>query len=517
MAKPRLSMRKVKEVLRLKYDCHLKDRQIARSCGIARSTVADYVARAAAAGITWPVPDNLTDSALDSMLFASSVLPAASTRPLPDFETIYNELRDYKNLNLTLTQLWTEYKEDYPLLGYQYTQFCQHYRLWLKKLDYCMRQDHKPGEKLFVDYAKGLSIIDQKTGEIIPTDIFIAVWGASNYTFVEASLSQDVPSWLSSHVRALNYFGCSPAVLVPDCLKSGVTKACIYEPDINPSYMDFAQHYGIAVVPARPRHPRDKAKVETGALIAKRWILAVLRHKTFTSINELNAAISELLERLNNRPLRKLKKSRAELFESLDRPRAHQLPPSPYEYAQWKKVTVNIDYHIEVDAHYYSVPFALIRQKLDARITTSTVELFLKSERIAAHPRSRTPHAHTTLKEHMPPDHQKYLEWSPSRIISWAAQTGPATAKLVESIIASRTFPEQAYRSCLGILRLGKQYGTTRLEAAAIRALQFNTCSFKSVRSILARNLDRVKDQQPDQQQLPLSNHSNIRGRTYFN
>lgn len=517
MAKPRLSMRKVKEVLRLKYDCHLTDRQIARSCNIARSTVADYISRAVAAGISWPIPENLTDSALDALLFASSHSPVPSSRPIPDFQTIYNELRDYKNLNLTLYQLWEEYKENHLADGYQYTQFCHHYRQWLKKLDYCMRQDHRPGEKLFVDYSKGIPILDPATGEIIPTDIFIAVWGASNYTFVEASLSQDVPSWLSSHVRALNYFDCAPAVLVPDCLKSGVTKACIYEPDINPSYMELAQHYGIAVVPARPRHPRDKAKVETGALIAKRWILAALRHRTFTSIHELNAAIAELLEKLNSRPLRKLKKSRKELFLSLDRPHAHQLPPAHYEYALWKKVTVNIDYHIEVDSHYYSVPFSLIRQKLDVRLTASTVEVFRKSERIAAHPRSRTPHAHSTLKEHMPPDHQKYLEWSPSRIINWAAQTGPATAKLVESIIASRTFPEQAYRSCLGILRLGKHYGQDRLEAAALRALQFNTCSFKSVRSILARNLDRAKDQQPDQHMLPLSNHSNIRGRTYFN
>lgn len=517
MAKPRLSMRKVKEVLRLKYANKLTDRQIARSCNIARSTVADYISRAEAAGISWPLADVINDDELDAVLFKTRALIPLASRPLPDYEYISREMRDYRKFNLTLTQLWTEYKELHPD-GYQYTQFCHHYRIWKKQFDYCMRQDHKPGEKVFVDYADGISIVNQPAGELIPTNLFVCVWGASNYTYAEASLSQDTPSWLASHARALSYFGCSPAALVPDCLKSGVSKPCLYEPDINPAYTEFANHYSIAVVPARPYHAKDKAKAETGVLISKRWILAKLRHRIFTSLAQLNEAIAQLLEALNNRPLRKLKQSRRELFETIDRPHANALPEMPYEYAQWKKAAVNIDYHIEIDGHYYSVPFALIHQKLDVRISASSVEVFHKSVRIAAHPRSAKPHAHTTLKEHMPPDHQKYIEWTPSRIVSWAAQTGPATAKLVEIIIASRAFPQQGYRSCLGILRLGKHYGSSRLEAAAMRALQFNTCSFKAVRSILANNFDRIHDDSSHQaNHSALRAHANIRGKHYFN
>ena len=516
MANQRLPMRNIKEVLRLKYQIGLSNRQIADSLHIAHSTISDYLQKAKAAGIPWPLPEGLSDQALESRLFARSQLPARKDRAQPDYAYLYNELRSFRNVNLTLDLLWREYKEKHPE-GYQYSQFCENYRSWRGKLDYCMRQEHRAGEKVFVDYAKGLSIVNPLTGELTMTHLFVAVWGASNYTYAEASLSQDLSCWIGSHVRALDHFGCSPRLIVPDCLKSGVSQACFYEPEINPTYADFAQHYGMAVLPARPKHPRDKAKVETGVLIAKRWILAVLRHRTFTSLAELNAAIRELLPALNGRLLRKMKKSRKELFETLDRPNAQALPERSYEYAEWKKATVNIDYHIEIDRHYYSVPFQWIREKLDVRLTASIVEVFRKGERVAAHPRSHVPHKHTTLKEHMPPDHRKYVEWTPSRIIHWAGQTGPATAQLVEKILASRTFPEQGYRSCLGILRLGKNYGRERLEAAALRALQFNTHSFKSVRSILDRGLDRQAGaSQAGSGKTSLPFHDNVRGREYF-
>ncbi|MBI4294981.1 MAG: IS21 family transposase, partial [Chloroflexi bacterium] len=353
---------------------------------------------------------------------------------------------------------------------------------------------------------------------LIPTQLFLAVWGASNYTYAEASLTQELPNWINSHVRAFDYFGRTPRVLVPDNLKSGVNKACFYEPELNPTYADMAEHYGCAVLPARPRKPRDKAKAEAGVLVAQRWILAVLRHRTFYSLSELNAAIGELLERLNTRPLRKEKKSRRELFEGLDRPNALPLTDRPYEYAEWRKATVNIDYHIEVDHHYYSVPFALLRERLDVRLTATTVEAFLKGERVAAHVRSYVPNLPTTVKEHMPLAHQRYLEWTPSRIIQWAAKTGTATAQLVENIMSARTYPEQGYRSCLGILRLGQDYEAERVEAAARRALKFHTCSFRSMRAILKAGLDRSAtggDQQESRQmQLPL--HENVRGGEYY-
>lgn len=513
MAKQRLSMRKIKEVLRLKFDCALSRHQIAQSCQISRSTVGDYLDRFAKAGLSWPLSETLSDEELEKKLFPPGA-SEPSGKPLPDFEYIYHELKAHQKFNLTLDLLWREYKEQHSE-GYQYTQFSVLYRRWRQKLDYSMRQDHKGGEKLFVDYGEGLNLVEAKSGEPIPTQLFVAVWGASNYTFAEATQTQQLPDWIGSHVRAFEYFGCLPKIVVPDCLKSAVSRACRYEPDLNPTYAEMASHYGICVLPARPAHPKDKAKVESGVLIAKRWILAALRHRTFYSLAELNGAIGELLERLNSRALRKLKKSRRELFERFDRPNAPSLPDKPYEYAEWKRASVNIDYHIEVNQHYYSVPYQLLREKLDVRLTAHSVEVFQKGHRVACHVRSFLLHRHSTLKEHMPPEHQNYLEWTPSRIVAWAQKTGPATALLVQRIIDSRTHPEQAYRSCLGILRLEKHYSAKRLENAAKRALKFSALSFKALRNILENGLDRLEEKSDDSTPA-LPDHPNIRGSTYY-
>ncbi len=513
MAKARLSMRKIREVLRLKFDCALSGHQIAHSCQISRSTVADYLHRLETAGLSWPLPEDLSEEDLDKKLFPPGASDSCA-KPLPDFDYIYRELKAHKKFNLTLDLLWREYKEQYPE-GYQYTQFSVLYRRWQKKLDYSMRQDHRGGEKLFVDYGEGLNLVDSKSGEPVSTQLFVAVWGASNYTYAEATLTQQLPDWIGSHTRAFLYFGCLPKIVVPDCLRSAVSRACHYEPDLNPTYAEMAEHYGICVLPARPAHPRDKAKVETGVLIAKRWILSALRHRTFYGLAELNGAIGKLLERLNSRALRKLKQSRRELFDLFDRSQAGPLPEKTYEYAEWKLATVNIDYHIEIDKHYYSVPYRLLREKLDVRLTAHTVEVFQKGERLAAHVRSFLPHTHTTLKEHMPPAHQNYLEWTPSRIITWAKKTGPATAELVQKIIDSRDHPEQAYRSCLGILRLEKHYPKERLENAAVRAVKFGALSFKALRNILSAGLDRLEEK-PDGTQPALLAHDNIRGSRYY-
>jgi transposase len=505
-------MRKIKEVLRLN-NSGLSERVIARSCRLSRSTVADYLRRAAGAGLTWPLLQELTDTDVEARLFPPSP-PIGTSRSMPDFAYVDAELRKHRSVNLTLDLLWHEYRERRPD-GYSYSQFCKFYALWRGKQDLCMRQVHRGGEKLFVDYCDGLKIVDEATGELRSTQLFVAVWGASNYTFAEASLSQDLPCWIGSHRRAFDYFGCVPKAVVPDCLKSGVSKACRYEPETNPTYADMAAHYGLAVLPARPRHPRDKAKVEAGVLVAQRWILAVLRNRTFFSLAELNAAVHELLERLNTRPLRKLKQSRHELFEAFDRPAALPLPDRPYEYADWRKARVNVDYHVEVERHYYSVPFQLVSQTVDLRLTALAVEAFFKGQRVAAHPRSRQPHAYTTLPAHMPIQHAKHLEWSPPRLIAWAAKMGPATALLVEAIMSNRAHPEQGYRSCLGIMRLGRQYGQERMEAAAARALKFKLFSFKAVRSILVAGLDRQPD--PDQAAQPaLPLHDNVRGGQYY-
>jgi transposase len=515
MANRRLPVRKIKEIIRLKYECGISERQIARSCQVSRSTVADYIRKAAAARLSWPEACTQSEAQLEERLFPDEPLPDPEQRPQPDCQYIYDQLRLYRKVNLTLSQLWVEYKDKYPE-GYQYTQFCEYYRRWRKKLDYCMRQEHRGGEKVFIDFSDGLPIVDRLTGELIPTQLFVAVWGASNYTYAEATLSQTLPDWIGAHRRAFEYFSCVPHILVPDNLKSGVSKACRYEPEINPTYNDMAEHYGCAVLPARPYKARDKAKAEVGVLISKRWILAVLRHRTFYGLGELNAAISECLERLNSRLMKQPRKSRQKLFESLDRPSALTLPASPYEYAEWRKARVNINYHVQVDGHNYSVPYRLLHETLDVRLATATIEAFRKGERVAAHARSYIRGGYTTLKEHMPPGHRAYAEWSPARFIQWASKIGADTARLVEKILASRPYPEQAYKACMGIMRLERDYEPARVEAAAQRALRFNACSYRSMQSILAAGLDRQTEPGEPLKQLTLPFHQNIRGQEYY-
>ena len=516
MSKERLSMRMIKEVLRLKFECRLSNRKIERSCPVRRTTVANYLRRAEAAHLTtWAQVAALTETTLEEVLFPpENQPPPIPTKPGPDFARISAELCAHKNINLTLELLWQEYKEHQPD-GYQYSQFCNLYRQWRKKQDVCMRQDHKWGEQVFVDYCDGLFLTDPNTGTKVLTQFFVMAWGASNFTFAEASHSQKLSCWVNSHKRAFEYFGCVPHVVTSDNLKSGVTKACRYEPDLNATYAEMAEHYGTALVPARPLKPRDKAKVEVGCLIAQRWILAVLRHRTFHSLAQMNAAIGELLDKLNNRLLKKMKKSRRELFELWDKPNAKSLPAQPYEFAEWRKATVNIDYHIAADQHYYSVPFKHVHNSVDIRLSASTIEVFRKGERIAAHPRSFLAHRHTTTKDHMPMDHQKHAEWTPSRIKAWAEKTGASTSLFVEALMKSKAHPEQAYRACLGVFRLAKDYSVERMEAATKRALLYNTCSYQSLKRILERQMDKQPVTPTHLNSLP--SHENIRGEDYYN
>lgn len=514
MAKMRLSMRKTKEILRLKWVCGLSNREIARSCQVSSSTVGEYIVRAKAHGLSWGAVDGMSEEALEIRLFAAGSSGETSEKPLPDFKRMHEELRRHKSLTLAL--LWQEYKEAHPE-GYEISRFCELYRRWEKTLDLVMRQEHRGGEKLFVDYCDGPRLPHPVTGEPVTVQIFVAVWGASNYTYAEATWTQELWNWIHSHVRAFEYFGCVPRVVVPDNLKSGVHSPCRYEPEENPTYGELAVHYGTTVIPARPYEPRDKAKVEAGVLVVQRWILAALRHRQFATIAELNAAIRELLEILNLRPLRKLKKSRRELFQTLDQPNALVLRDRPYEFARWKKARVNVNYHIEVDRHNYSVPSGLVHQEVDVRVTRSMVEVLQKGNRVASHPRSTQAHGYTTLPEHMPSSHRHYAQWTPERMVAWAKKTGPATAALVEAVLASRRHPEQGYKATLGILRLGTKagIGRERLEKAAERALRFRSFSFRSVKNILERGLDR---QTPDalQMNLTLPLHENISGSQYY-
>ena len=515
MPAERLSMRKIKEVLRLKFELGLRNRQIARSCSINHSTVADYLYRAKAAGLDhWPLPGDLDEAGLEARLFPAHTPFRSQPRPAADWAAIHDELVGRKHVTLQL--VWQEYKQSNPD-GYQYSRFCQLYREWAEKLDFVLRQEHRAGEKLFVDYAGDkVPVVDPKTGTITETAIFVAVLGASNYTYAEATWNQDLGSWIRSHVRALEFLGGSPAILVPDNCKTAVRHPCRYEPDLNPTYQEMAAHYGMAVIPARVRKARDKAKVEAGVLVVERWILAALRKRTFFSLANLNQAIAELLERLNHRPFRKLEGNRAERFTKIDRPALRPLPAEAYQFAEWKKARVNIDYHVEIERHYYSVPYALVHRDLDVRYTAMTVEIFHHGQRIASHARSYKIGSHTTIDAHRPKSHQRYLEWTPQRLIRWASTIGPFTAALVDRILQSRPHPEQGFRSCLGILRLGKTYGSERLEAAATRACNLNACSYQSVKSILHKGLDRqpVLDLPPDR---PPIEHANIRGNDYFN
>ena len=505
-------MRKIREILRLKFDGGQTNRRIARSCHVGRPTVADYLLRFEEAGLTWPAAEALDDTALEHKLFPPAPAAATPQRPVPDWGEVHRELR---RKGVTLTLLWHEYKLAHPE-GYQYSWFCDQYRAWSAKLDVVMRQEHRAGEKLFVDYAgQTVEVVDRRTGEVRQAQIFVAVLGASSYTYAEATWTQQLPDWIGSHVRAFSFFGGVPELAVPDNLRSGVSKAHRYEPDLNPTYMDLASHYGVAVLPARVRKPRDKAKAEAGVLLVERWILAVLRHRTFFSLAELNREIARLLERLNTRPFKKLPGTRRELFEQLDRPALRPLPAQPYEFAEWKKVRVNIDYHVEIAGHYYSVPYQLVRKTLEARYGERTVECFHKGQRVASHPRSHLKGRHTTVPEHMPASHRSYAEWTPQRLVRWAAKTGPATASMVQSILERRAHPQQGFRSCLGIMRLGKSFGEARLEAACRRALTLGACSYKSIESILRQGLDRSA--LPEQQDLDLTiEHDNIRGADYY-
>jgi transposase len=504
-------MRKIREILRLAWQCGRSGREIAQACGISHTAVNDYLATARAAGLQPDQIESMSDLEVTQKL-ALHRDGHPSRRPEPDWSSIHREMQ---KPGVTMSLLWQEYKETHPE-AWQRSQFCVHYRRWQKRMRLTMRQTHKAGEKMFADYAgQTIPVVNPGGGEIRQAQVFVAVLGASSYTFAEASWDQRLPNWLSSHVRAFEYFGGVPKAVVPDNLKSGVAKTCRYEPEINPGYAELARHYGCVVLPARVRKPRDKAKVEVGVQIVERWILAVLRNRTFFSLEEVNAAIAELLEQLNQRNFKKMPGSRKSLFEEIEKPALQPLPAIRYVPAEWKKARVNIDYHIELTQHYYSVPYALAGQEVEIRYTPTTVEIFFQHKRVASHRRSDLPRQHTTVSEHMPKSHREYGEWSPSRIIAWAQTSGEATACVVKTILDRREYPEQGYRSCLGILRLGRQYSSARLELACRRAVALGAYSYRSIQSILEKGLD--SQPVPEERQQPvIQAHEYLRGKKYY-
>lgn len=507
-------MRKIREVLRLKFELDLSVRQISKSTQVSRPTVTDYLHRFAMSGLPWPLPAELGDADIDARLFQTKLALPTALRSVPDWARVNREMR---RKGVTLFLLWQEYKEGQPD-GFLYSWFCVRYREWAGKLDAVMRQEHLAGEKCFVDYCgQTMPVTDRDTGEILRAQIFVGVMGASNYTYAEATWSQTLPDWIGSHIRMLEYFGAAPEILVPDNLKSGVSKTCRYEPDTNPSYHDFANHYGIAVIPARSRKPRDKAKVECGVLVVERWILACLRNRAFFSLAELNEAIGELLARLNKRPFKKLAGCRETLFRSVDYPVMRALPVARHVFSEWKKVRMGLDYHVEIDGRYYSAPHTLISKQLDVNYSEYVVEMLYRGQRVASHARlNGNGRRYSTQSEHMPKGHREMAEWTPERIVRWAASVGVHTSKLIDALIERKQHPQQAFRAAAGIIRLGKRYGNDRVEAACRRAYSTNAISYSSVDSILKHRLDELplpQDTQPSS--LPLF-HDNVRGPEYY-
>jgi transposase len=512
MPAERAPMRKVREVLRLKHALGVSERQIAITIGVSRSTVGEYLRRAAVIGITWPVPEGMDDGELERRLFTLPTFDETPVRPRPDWKHVHKEL---KRRAVTLLLLWEEYRAEHDE-GYGYSRFCDLYRDWRQTISPTMRQTHGPAEKLFVDFAGDtVSVFDAATSTQRRAHIFVAVLGASNYTYVEARWSEGLADWIGAHVNAFSTIGGVAKAVVCDNLKAGVTATCRYEPGINRTYQELAEHYDTAILPTRPRKPRDKAKVEVAVLIVQRYVLAKLRNRRFFSLHELNAAICEVVVDLNAKIMRKLGVSRDELFAEIDRPALKALPSAHYQYAEWKKCRVAPDYHVEIADHYYSVPSRLIREELEARITDTTVEILHNGARVASHARSHARHRHTTILEHMPSAHRRYAEWTPARMMREAAKIGPATIALLEAIMKAKPHPEQGFRACLGILRLARSYGSARIEAACRRGNDIGATTYGSIKSILQHGLDRAYADENPPDGAPIQ-HGNIRGTGYY-
>ena len=506
-------MRKIKEVLRLRYELELDQRQIARSCAISVSTVHEYLKRAEAAGVGWPLSADWNDARLETALFPPAATPERPCKDTLDCEEIQRQLRSHRHVTLQL--LWEEYREANPN-GYRYSRYCELFQRWRKKQSVVMRQQHTPGERAFIDWAGAtLPIYDRHSVAVRQASLFVAVLGASSYTYAEVTRDQQMESWIRAHEHAFGFWGGVPSLTVPDNTKTGVSKACRYDPDLNPTYQNFAVHYGFGVVPARPYRPRDKAKVESGVQIAQRWILAALRHRRFYSEAEANEAVRELLTKLNQKPFRKRDGSRAAQFAELDQPALKSLPAETFQLSDWSQARVNIDYHLTFDGSLYSVPYNLVHELVEIRSTATTIEILHQGTRVASHRRSRVRGQVLTHHEHRPHSHRMHQEWTPSRILEWGEKAGPFTAKLMERIMADKPHPEMGYRACLGIIRLAKQYSATRLEAAAERALRTGACRYKSVESILKNSLDGMPLPSVAEP-APPPDHDNIRGAEYF-
>lgn len=516
MPTERLSMRKIKQILQLHYESGLSRRAIATAVNTSYGSVANYLNRAEKAGIRWPLPDDMDERDLGRLLFPSQ--PAEGTRQFaePDFPRVHQEL---KQKGVTKLLLWEEYRQAHPKDGYSYAQFCHRYNVWRDQQTCSMRQTHRAGEKLFVDYCgPTIPIVNPDTGECYNAQIFVAVLGASNYTFACAGKSQKQADWIKAHVDAFEFFGGVPELVIPDNLKSAVRKTHRYKPDINPAYLQMASYYQTAIIPARPYKPKDKAEV--AVQIVERWILARLRHQSFFTLASLNQAMSELLVDLNNRAFKNLPGNRRSQFEQIDKPALKPLPAQRYQYVDIKTARVHIDYHIEYDKHYYSVPHHLVKQQVEVHASSTFITIYAYGQRVSSHPRSFVQAANSTLTEHMPQAYRALSEWSSERFLNWAADIGKNTKQVVIILLNKKRHPEQNYRNVLALLSLAKKYDRQRLENACHRALDINAPTRTSAESILKNGLDKIESPKVNpshkQTELSLDHHENIRGDKYY-
>lgn len=523
MSQERLRMKKLREVLRLHFECKLTNRKIAKALSLSPTTISSYIKATKLAHLDWNQVAQLSDSQLTEMIepHCKQLSQKTSKKNPIDFVYVHSQL---KIKGVTRELLHQEHQQKgASIKAISYTEFCRQYREFKKTLKPSMRQTHIAGEKTFVDYAgPTVSIYNNESGQAHQAVIFVGTLGASNFTYAEATMTRSLPDWIGSHVRMFEYFDGVSETLVPDNEKSAVNKACYYDPEVNPNYIALAAHYNTAVIPARPYHPKDKAKVEVAVQVVERWILARLRHHKFFSLTELNESISHLLEELNNKPFKKLIGSRRSHFESYEKTALKPLPKNRYEFVIIKKVQVNLDYHVEVDGHYYSVPHHHLGKSVEYHLSQNSVSLFYEGQRIAIHKRSRNKGGVTTEVEHMPQAHKRHHEWTPNQFAQWGKSVGYSVAEVANDIIKNKLHPECCYRIHLGLMNLKKKFGASRLEEACKYALSRQLVSFTHIKSILKTQADKaplvaVNDSKSlEEGNQPSHQHHNLRGASYY-
>jgi transposase len=505
-------MRKIRDLLRLHFDCSLSNKRVGDALGVSKTCVHHALNRFRKSGLSWPLPMDLADSTLEQRLYKNPGDQGMAEALLPDFEHVYREL---SRPHVTLKLLFDEYRTQIPT-GLSKTAFYRRFGAYRKKLSPTMKMIHKGGDKLFVDYSgDSFEYVDRQTGEIIPVQLFVCCWGASSYSYAEVTDTQSVQDWLQSHVRALSFFGCAPNAFVIDNLKSGVTKSHLYDPDINPLYAKLAEHYGVAVLPARVRKPRDKAVVESNVLHLQRHLLGRLRDRTFFSLIEINDAIASELLSYNARPMQQYGQSRRVRFDELDKPYGRTLPADVFAYTQVKTATVAPDYHIEFEKHYYSVPFTLVGNTITVYQVNNTLEFYTDGVHVCRYRKEPANYRYSTKDEHMPPNHKAVRGWSESGFILRAGIIGPATSEAVKTIIERQRHPEHGFRAARGILALDGRFPKERIERACQRAIRYNAVNYRTIRTIL----DKKLDEQPLPESSPatvLIQHENIRGAQYY-